>query len=89
MSVYAQHLSHFNATERFQCPQKALMDDPKSHIKEWKLEGGHIMVMGDINKYIYGTSINTFFEALDMRELISERHGGEIQQQPSITCLAK
>eukprot|EP00957_Ditylum_brightwellii_P019556 1475011-Ditylum_brightwellii.AAC.1 len=73
--VYAQHLFHFNATGRFQCPRNALMDDLKQHIKEWKMKGEQIMIMGDINEYIHSNSISAFFDNLDMREFISERHG--------------
>eukprot|EP00957_Ditylum_brightwellii_P024492 1848396-Ditylum_brightwellii.AAC.2 len=33
--------------------------------------------MGDINKYIHCSSIMAFFKHLEMRELMSERHGGK------------
>ena len=49
-----------------------------------------MIVMGDINEYIHCNSIMAFFEHLEMRELISERHGekGPATTRPNKSGLA-
>eukprot|EP00957_Ditylum_brightwellii_P123946 9448189-Ditylum_brightwellii.AAC.1 len=51
------------------------MEDLKKEIIKWKENKEHILLMGDINEYVGSKNLKSFFNYLDMRELIREQHG--------------
>eukprot|EP00957_Ditylum_brightwellii_P046303 3513637-Ditylum_brightwellii.AAC.1 len=67
-SAYTQHKAHFDSIRQYCCPRKALLNNIKDIVQEWKEKGGQIIVMGDINNYIGCREIKNFFLDLEMRE---------------------
>jgi hypothetical protein len=75
-SVYKQQVRYFKGKEELdRNPRKALSyEDLFVEATQWKTEGVHIIIAGDVNEDVPTGLTNEFFTALGLRELILERH---------------
>ena len=63
LSVYSQHKTYFNLTNDSRDPRAALLEDLGKEILKWKDSGDQILLCGDLNENIKGTTLTTFFES--------------------------
>jgi hypothetical protein len=75
LSAYQQQKAVLLDSDIDTCPRDQLMHDLKEFITTCKEDGEQIITIGDFNDDIRGRPIHTFFQELDMRELILDMHG--------------
>lgn len=63
--VYAHRLWHFQAIKDDMIPRKAILDDLKVEIEEWKKQGESIVMMG----YFTGSVIKEYRESIQLRDI--------------------
>ena len=54
-----------------------MYEDLYEEAKQWKEQGDHIIIAGDVNEDVRTGQTEEFFKALGMREVILEKHSSD------------
>jgi hypothetical protein len=74
-STYQQQKRHQLEHDIDTCPREQLLLDLTREITQWNSDGNRIIVMGDFNDDVRGSTILQTFKKLDMKEAIITKHG--------------
>ncbi len=74
LSAYQQQRNILLDNDIDTCPRTQLLLELRDCVVKWKNQGEQIIVMGDFNEDIQGSTIRNFFATLDMKELILDMH---------------
>ena len=75
LSVFMQHLAGLAELNDDRTPLQAFGEDLRAAIEEWRTEGDSIIIGMDLNGDVCDVATKRFFNELDLREVITERHG--------------
>ncbi len=84
-SVYAQHLCYLNSINDHLCPRLAFLRDLQSACQAWKAAGDRLLIVGDFNGDVRGQELQSFFSALEMREIFMTEH----PNQPTLSTFTR
>ncbi len=73
-TTYQQHVRHLTNSNRFECPQDAILLDITKEIKSWQEEGDHIIVLTDFNKVVTDAMAHCWATNLGLVEAITWLH---------------
>jgi hypothetical protein len=74
IAVWSQQKTYLQNHNDDRDPRKAFMEDLKSHIRQSIKEGDQVIVCGDLNHNVFSKTVTTFFESLNMTNLIYDKH---------------
>ncbi len=74
LSAYQQQRNVLLDHDIDTCPRIQILRELSNSIVQWKCQGEQVIVMGDFNESINGSTISNFFAELDMKELILDIH---------------
>jgi hypothetical protein len=74
LSAYQQQRNVLLDHDIDDCPRLQILNELRDSIVKWKNQGEQLLVIGDFNESIQGSTISQFFEQLDMKELILDLH---------------
>ena len=75
LSTYQQHKSVLLDMDIDECPRSHILSKLKEQIIKWQQEGCQLIIAGDFNEDVSKDNIKTYFEQLQMTELIMKQHG--------------
>lgn len=74
-TVFRQHRLHLQSQGDERLPRQAMLEDFHQTLSAWLEAGEIVMVFMDANDDVRQGEVNTMFRSLEMREMISKRHG--------------
>lgn len=74
-TTYQQQTVALSDQDRTENPRNALLDDLAAQLRPWHEAGNRIIVAGDFNSAVNGSTIQEFFSQFQMSEAILARHG--------------
>jgi Reverse transcriptase (RNA-dependent DNA polymerase) len=75
MSAYKQQQTFLLSQDISECPRSMFLNDLHQQLTQWQEEGDQIILGGDFNEFIGSRTLQQFFKALGMRELLTSKHG--------------
>ena len=73
-AVYAQHKAYLQDSNDDRDPRTAFKEDLKEQLDQWIEEGDQLIVAGDLNESVFGTSITNVFNECNMRNATFSVH---------------
>jgi len=74
-TVYRQHKLHLQRQGDLRLPRTAMLEDLYATMSAWLAAGELLMVFMDANEDIRTGEVNSMFRSLNLREMISQKHG--------------
>ena len=76
-TAYTQQLRYLTKIQDERNPRDVLMDDLRTEIKKWSLEGDSIIIMGDWNEDVRSQGMTEWKEELNLRDAMFDMVGRE------------
>ena len=76
-TAYTQQLRYLTKIQDERNPREVLINDLKTEIKKWSLEGDSIIIMWDWNKDVRSQGMTEWKEELNLRDAIFDMVGRE------------
>ncbi len=74
LSAYQQHKCALLNTDIDTCPRQQILVDLRVMIEQWKADGEQLIIAGEFNEDVRGHTIKSFFDSVEMHELLLNLH---------------